>query len=83
MDWLFDTVLDLFDDKDDDSDDDDDSTIGAAIKLVVEYRAMIYGEAQVERRVYGEDVFIQDLPCGTEPEFRFRKHDLQSVAHLV
>jgi hypothetical protein len=40
MDWSFDTVLDLFDDNDDDSDDDDDSTIGAAIKLVVEYRAM-------------------------------------------
>jgi hypothetical protein len=61
----------------------DDSTVGAAIKLVVEYRAMIYGKAQVERRVYGEDVIIQDLPGGTEPEFRFRKHDLQSVAHLV
>jgi hypothetical protein len=76
MDWLFDTMLDLFD-------DDDDRTIGAAIKLVVEYRAMIYGEAQVERRVYGEDDIIQDLPGGTEQEFRFRKHDLQTVAHLV
>jgi hypothetical protein len=83
MDWSFDTVLDLFDDNDDYSDDDDDSTVGAAIKLVVEYRAMIYGKAQVERRVYGEDVIIQDLPGGTEPEFRFRKHDLQSVAHFA
>jgi hypothetical protein len=52
MDWSFDTMLDLFDD-DDDSDDADNSTIGAVLKLVVEYGTMIYGEAQVERRVYG------------------------------
>jgi hypothetical protein len=37
MDWSFDTVLDLLDDDDDDDDNDDDSTIGAALKLVVEY----------------------------------------------
>jgi hypothetical protein len=48
MDWLFDTVLDLLFD---DSDDNDNSTIGAAIKQVV------------------------------EKEFRFRKHDLQTVVH--
>jgi hypothetical protein len=63
MDRSFDTYLDLLcDDNDNMGDDDDDSTIGAALKLVVEYGTMIYGEAQVERRVYGEDVIIQDLP---------------------
>jgi hypothetical protein len=79
MDWSFDTVLDLLDD----NNDDDNSTIGAALKLVVEYGTMIYGEAQVERRVYGEDMLIRDLPDATEPEFRFRKKDLQTVAHLL
>jgi hypothetical protein len=86
MDLSFDTVLDLLDDDDDDDsdDDDDESTIGAAIKQVVEYGTMIYGEAQGEKRVYSEDCIIQDLPDCTQPEpdFRFRKHDLQSVAHL-
>jgi hypothetical protein len=66
MDWSFDTVLDLLDDDDDDDDsdddDDDESTIGDAIKQVVEYATMKYGEAQTEKRVYGEDCIIQDLP---------------------
>jgi hypothetical protein len=84
MDRSFDTYLDLLCyDNDDMDDDDDDSTIGAALKLVVEYGTMIYCEAQVERRVYGEDVIIQDLPNATEPEFRFRKHYLQIVARLL
>jgi hypothetical protein len=85
VDWSFDTVLYLLDDDDDDDDDnnDDDSTIGAALKQVVEYGTMIYGEANVGRRVYGEDLLIQDLPDGTETEFRFRKKDLQTVAHLL
>jgi hypothetical protein len=39
MDLSFDTVLDLLDD----DDNDDDSTIGAALKLVVEYGTTIYG----------------------------------------
>jgi hypothetical protein len=57
MDVSFDTVLDLLDDDDDDDsmDSDNESTIGAAIKQVVEYGTMIYGEAQGEKRVYGED----------------------------
>jgi hypothetical protein len=86
MDCSFDTVLDLLDDDDDDDDSmdsDNESTIGAAINQVVEYRTMIYGEAQGEKRVYGEDYMIQDLPDFTRQEFRFRKHDLQTVAHLV
>jgi hypothetical protein len=88
MDVSFDTVLDLLDDDDDDDDDDsmdseNESTIGAAIKQVVEYRTMMYGEAQGEKRVYGEDYIIQDLPDCTQQEFRFRKHYLQTVAHLV
>jgi nuclease HARBI1 len=83
MDWSFDTVLDLLDDDDDDDDNDDDSTIGAALKLVVEYGTMIYGEANVGRRVYGEDLLIQDLPDVTAQEFRFRKKDLQTMAHLL
>jgi hypothetical protein len=42
---------------------------------------MIYGKAQVEKWVYGEHLLIQDLPDGTEQEFRFRKNDLQTVSH--
>jgi DNA primase len=38
---------------------------------------------QVEKRVYGEDLLVQDLPDGTEQEFWFHKHDLQTMAHLV
>jgi hypothetical protein len=44
MDWSFDTYLYLLCDDDSDDDDDDDSTIGAVLKLVVEYGTMIYGE---------------------------------------
>jgi hypothetical protein len=84
MDWSFDTVLNLLDDDDDDDDNNDnDSTIGAALKLVVEYGTMIHGDGQLERMVYGEDLLIQDLPDATELEFRFRKKDLQTVAHLL
>jgi hypothetical protein len=81
MDWSFDTMLDLFDNNDVDSDDDDNCTIDAVLKLVVEYGTMIYGEAQVKKWVYGEDLLIQDLSDGTEQEFRFRKNDLQTVSH--
>jgi hypothetical protein len=43
MDWSFDTVLNLLDDDDDDDDNNNDnSTIGAALKLVVEYGTMIH-----------------------------------------
>jgi hypothetical protein len=84
MDVSFDNVLALLDDDDDDSmDSDNESTIGAAIKQAVEYGTMIDGKAQGEKRVYGEDYIIQDLPDCTQQEFRFLKHDLQTVAHLV
>jgi hypothetical protein len=83
MDRSFDTYLNLLCEDNDDSDNDNNSTIGAGLKLVVEYGTIIYGKAQVERRVYGEDLLIQDLPDVTEPEFRYRKHDLQNVAHLL
>jgi hypothetical protein len=79
-------TLDLLDDDDydhDSMDSNNESTIGAAIKQVVEYRTMIYGEAHGEKGVYGEYYIIQDLPDCTQQEFRFRKHDLQTVAHLV
>jgi hypothetical protein len=44
---------------------------------------MIYGKANLERRVYGEDLLIEDLPDVTEQEFWFRTNDLQTVAHLL
>jgi hypothetical protein len=81
MDWSFDTYLDLF--NNDSDDDDDDSTIDAVLKLVVDYGTMIYGKANLERRVYGEDLLIEDLPDATKPEFQFRKNGLQTVAHLL
>jgi hypothetical protein len=81
MDWSFDTMLNLFDNNDNDSDDDNNCTIDVVLKLVVEYGTMIHGEAQVEKRVHGEDLLIQDLPDGTKPDVRFRKHDLQTILH--
>jgi hypothetical protein len=80
MDMLFDTYLDLFDDN---SDDNNNSTLNAMLQLVVEYGTMIYGKANLERRVYGEDLLIEDLPDVTKQEFWFRKNDLQTMAHLL
>jgi hypothetical protein len=56
MDWSFDTVLNLLDDDDNDN-NDNDSTIGAALKLVVEYGTMIHGDGQLV--VSGEDLSIK------------------------
>jgi hypothetical protein len=74
MDVSFDTVLDLLDDDDYDDDDsmdsDNESTIGAAIKQLVEYGTMIYGEAQGEKRVYGSwfrTGYVSRLGFGNNP----------------